>query len=165
MTDKQEKFCREYVIDWNKTQAAIRAGYSKKTAMEQGYQLLQKTSVQERILELKTKTAELAGLSALKNALQLKKIAFGSLSNFIGEDGKLKVWSDLSEDDKSIVSEIRQSGSGENVNTTIKIPDSLKAIEMLNKMFGWNQAEKVSIETNVPIESIFDKLIGSVKPK
>lgn len=51
MTAKQQAFCDEYLIDLNATQAAIRAGYSKKTAMEQGYQLLQKTSVQEYIAD------------------------------------------------------------------------------------------------------------------
>lgn len=49
MTPKQAQFVKEYLIDLNATQAAIRAGYSEKSAMEQGYQLLQKTSVQEAI--------------------------------------------------------------------------------------------------------------------
>jgi len=47
LTDKQARFCNEYLVDYNATQAAIRAGYSKKTASEQGYQQLHKTSVQE----------------------------------------------------------------------------------------------------------------------
>ncbi len=60
MTAKQQAFCDEYLIDLNATQAAIRAGYSKKTAMEQGYQLLQKTSVQEYISDrMAEKEAEL----------------------------------------------------------------------------------------------------------
>lgn len=49
MTPKQQRFVEEYLIDLNATQAAIRAGYSAKTAMEQGHQLLQKTSVAEAI--------------------------------------------------------------------------------------------------------------------
>lgn len=53
MTPKQEMFCNEYLVDLNATQAAIRAGYSAKTAMEQGYQLRQKPSVHQRIEELK----------------------------------------------------------------------------------------------------------------
>lgn len=40
LTDKQELFAKEYLIDLNATQAAIRAGYSKKTAKEQGHRLL-----------------------------------------------------------------------------------------------------------------------------
>lgn len=40
MTDKQARFCEEYMIDLNATQAAIRAGYSPKTAQEQSARLL-----------------------------------------------------------------------------------------------------------------------------
>jgi len=40
LTSKQEVFVREYAIDKNATQAAIRAGYSEKTAQEQGSRLL-----------------------------------------------------------------------------------------------------------------------------
>jgi phage terminase small subunit len=49
MTPKQEMFIKEYLLDLNATQAAVRAGYSEKSAMEIGYQLLRKTSVQEAI--------------------------------------------------------------------------------------------------------------------
>ena len=48
-THKQQCFVEEYLIDLNATQAAIRAGYSKKTAEVQGYQLLQKTLVRAAI--------------------------------------------------------------------------------------------------------------------
>ena len=58
LTPKQRKFCNEYMLDLNATQAAIRAGYSKRTAMEQGYQLLQKTSVQEYLSKLKQKVED-----------------------------------------------------------------------------------------------------------
>lgn len=53
LTDKQETFCREYLIDLNATQAAIRAGYSENTAQEQGSQNLSKLIIQKRIAELK----------------------------------------------------------------------------------------------------------------
>lgn len=49
MTDKQKRFCDEYLIDCNATQAAIRAGYSKKTANEQGNRLLANVSVKAYI--------------------------------------------------------------------------------------------------------------------
>lgn len=51
LTVKQKRFCDEYLIDLNATQAAIRAGYSNKRASEQAYQLLQKTTVQNYINE------------------------------------------------------------------------------------------------------------------
>ena len=52
ITAKQDRFCREYAIDCNATQAAIRAGYSKRTANEQGSRLLANVSIQGRISEL-----------------------------------------------------------------------------------------------------------------
>lgn len=45
LTDKQKKFCKEYVIDYNGTQAAIRAGYSEKTAKVQASQLLREEKI------------------------------------------------------------------------------------------------------------------------
>ena len=49
LTPKQQRFVDEYLIDLNATQGAIRAGYSPKTAEQQGFQLLKKTSVSEAI--------------------------------------------------------------------------------------------------------------------
>lgn len=49
LTDKQKKFVEEYLIDLNATQSAIRAGYSPKTANEQGARLLANVSIQEAI--------------------------------------------------------------------------------------------------------------------
>ncbi len=51
LTDQQRLFVAEYLKDNNATQAAIRAGYSKKTAEQIGYQLLQKTSVSQAIAQ------------------------------------------------------------------------------------------------------------------
>lgn len=52
MTEKQKRFCEEYIIDCNATQAAVRAGYSEKTAYSMGQRLLKKVEVQNYIAEL-----------------------------------------------------------------------------------------------------------------
>lgn len=52
LTPKQELFCKEYLVDLNATQAAIRSGYSEKTAKDIGCQNLAKLYIQERIQEL-----------------------------------------------------------------------------------------------------------------
>jgi phage terminase small subunit len=49
LTAKQEMFCLEYLIDLNATQAAIRAGYSRKTATDIACENLAKPNIQERI--------------------------------------------------------------------------------------------------------------------
>lgn len=51
LTPKQQRFCDEYLIDLNATQAAIRAGYSEKTANEQGARLLANVSIKAKIDE------------------------------------------------------------------------------------------------------------------
>ena len=58
MNEKQKQFCEEYIIDLNGTQAAIRAGYSKKTANEQAAQLLAKLSIKEYIQKIKNERSE-----------------------------------------------------------------------------------------------------------
>ncbi len=54
LTPKRLRFVEEYLIDLNATQAAIRAGYSKKTANEQGAQLLAKLSIRQAVAEAQT---------------------------------------------------------------------------------------------------------------
>lgn len=49
---REEKFCLEYIVDYNATQAAIRAGYSEKSASNAGYRLLKKDEVFARVCEL-----------------------------------------------------------------------------------------------------------------
>ena len=51
MTDKQKRFCDEYIIDCNATQAAIRAGYSKKTANRIATENLSKLDIKQYIEE------------------------------------------------------------------------------------------------------------------
>ncbi len=51
LTPKQARFVEEYLLDLNATQAATRAGYSKKTANEQGAQLLAKLRIRQAVAE------------------------------------------------------------------------------------------------------------------
>ncbi|WP_109078462.1 terminase small subunit [Aggregatibacter kilianii] len=60
LTNKQKRFIEEYLIDLNATQAAIRAGYSKDTAKEIGYENLTKPHIQEAIAEAQSKRSERA---------------------------------------------------------------------------------------------------------
>lgn len=60
MTEKQKRFCDEYLIDLNATQASIRAGYSKKTAKNIGQENLTKPNIKEYIDQrLKEKESKL----------------------------------------------------------------------------------------------------------
>lgn len=64
LTAKQEMFCREYLVDLNATQAAIRAGYSVDSANVQGSQNLAKASIQERVAELMSERTQRVTVSA-----------------------------------------------------------------------------------------------------
>lgn len=79
LTAKQERFVAEYLIDLNATQPAIRAGYSEKTATEQGSRLLTNVKVQEAIAEGQNKTAEKLEITKERIVDELAKIAFADI--------------------------------------------------------------------------------------
>ena len=57
ITERQLRFCEEYTKDCNATQAAIRAGYSPRSAHQIGYENLRKPEIQERLGKLQEETA------------------------------------------------------------------------------------------------------------
>lgn len=74
LNDKQRLFCLEYIKDFNATQAAIRAGYSKKTAGQQAFDLLKKLEIQEEITKAKNERMEAVKIDAnwvLKQAVSV----------------------------------------------------------------------------------------------
>lgn len=76
LTDRQEKFCNEYLIDLNATQAAIRAGYSKKTADRIGHENLSKLDIQERIQGLRQIIADNQQITPERVIKEFARIAF-----------------------------------------------------------------------------------------
>jgi phage terminase small subunit len=75
LTAKQQAFIKEYLIDLNSTQAAIRAGYSKKTAKEIGCENLTKPHVNEAIEEAMNKRSEKLEITAEYVLGSLKEVA------------------------------------------------------------------------------------------
>lgn len=76
LTPKQELFCKEYIIDFNGTQAAIRAGYSENTANEQASQLLAKLSIQNYLKKIMKKRADKLEINqeyVLQNIIEVQK--------------------------------------------------------------------------------------------
>ena len=64
LTDKQQRFTEEYVVDFNGTQAAIRAGYAENSAHVAASRLLSNDKVQQVVRELARETAESVHISA-----------------------------------------------------------------------------------------------------
>lgn len=75
LTPKQARFVQEYLIDLNATQAAIRAGYSEKTAVVIGAQNLTKLNIANEIAKAQGQIAERASIDAVKVLKQLEDIA------------------------------------------------------------------------------------------
>lgn len=155
LTEKQRIFCERYCTHWNATKAAIEAGYSEKTANEQGSQNLAKLSVREYIKFIKDNAFEFAGISALRNAQELAKVAYGSGADIREAWKDLKRWEELPDEVKATIAEVttttRTVAGFEQVAEleTVKIKqyDKLKALEMLNRMGGYNAAEKIDHST------------------
>lgn len=76
---RQEVFCKEYLIDLNATQAAIRAGYSERTASAQASRLLANVNILARVKELKDKRADELELDAYWVLKRLKDISDRSM--------------------------------------------------------------------------------------
>lgn len=75
LTEKQKRFCEEYLIDLNATQAAMRAGYSKKTAYSIGDENLRKPEIQEYCRHLMQERSERTGINADVVLEELRQIA------------------------------------------------------------------------------------------
>ena len=76
LNEKQQRFVEEYMIDLNATQAAIRAGYSVKSASDIGGQLLGKTHVQRAIARAKAERSRRTGITQDRVLQELARIAF-----------------------------------------------------------------------------------------
>ncbi len=89
LTPKQEMFAKEYLIDLNATQAAIRAGYSKRTAKSQGQRLLTYVDVAELIQRGRERREAELDIKALDVIRELAKIGFANMLDYItiGHDG------------------------------------------------------------------------------
>jgi phage terminase small subunit len=92
LNDKQQAFVNEYLLDWNGTRAAIRCGYSPKTARQQASRLLSHVNVQQAIQERKAVIEELYKgriMDKFEVLARLSDQARGSLSVFMEENGTI----------------------------------------------------------------------------
>ena len=83
LSAKRQRFVDEYCIDFNGTQAAIRAGYSSKTANEQAARLLANVSVRKALDEKRLEIAESSKLKVSDVIDELRNIAFSDITQVI----------------------------------------------------------------------------------
>ena len=139
LTDKQAAFVAEYLVDLNATQAAIRAGYSERTAYRIGAELLHKTSVAEAIAAGQAKRAQRVEITADRVVSELAKIAFADPRDLMewGPDGvKLKASADLTEEQAASVAEVSETTTKDGGSLKLKKHDKVKALELLGRHMG-----------------------------
>lgn len=136
MTDKQARFCEEYMVDLNATQAAIRAGYSPASAKTVGPRLLENVGVQKLIAQLQAEQSRRTGVSTDRVVRELAKIAFVNAADLIDpKTASLK--SDASHDDLAAVQSVKVKTFGEDgLEQEVKLADKLRALDLLGKHLG-----------------------------
>ncbi len=148
LTAKQERFVAEYLVDLNATQAAIRAGYSEKTATEQGSRLLTNVKVQEAIAKGQNKTAEKLEITKDRIVEELAKIGFSNMLDYMraGNDGDPYLdFSNLTREQAAALAEVTvedfKDGRGEDARDVrrikFKLHDKKGALVDLAKMLGF----------------------------
>lgn len=159
LTDKQEMFCREYLVDLNATQAAIRAGYSDKTAQEQSSRLLSNVMVQNRISVLKSERNEKVGVDAAYVLRRLTEIDQMDVLDLLLANGELKPvkdWPKVWRTTLSGMDVTEMAGDSAGLLKKIKWPDKVKNLELLGKHIDV-QAFKEKVEHSGEI-SLIDRI-------
>jgi phage terminase small subunit len=95
---KREAFARHYCVDHNATQAAIRAGYSKRSANSIAYKLLQDPDIAERVSELDGAQLREVDITAERVKLELARVAFGDVRRLFDRNGHLVPTDQLDDD-------------------------------------------------------------------
>lgn len=188
LTDRQKRFCEEYIVDLNATQAAIRSGYKETTAYSMGQRLLKKVEAQKYIDELKEARAERTRITADQVVYELCLIAFSNAADYasvieketyVEVDGHMiqllddegnpvmhrtvepVLTSKLTPEQQRALSVIKKGRDG----FEVKPYDKVRALELLGKHLGMFQ-DKVEVtgEVNNPMAGLtteeLKKLIG-----
>lgn len=139
LTPKQAKFVDEYLIDLNATQAAIRAGYSERTAYATGHENLRKPEIQEALTQRRQQLAESTEITPEKVIAEYAKIAFADMSTYAkwGEGGVSLVNSEqLPEGASAAIAEVSETVTEKSTNTRFKLHDKKGALDSIAKHLG-----------------------------
>ncbi len=112
LTQKQERFVEEYPKDSNATQAAIRAGYSPRTADSQASRLLTHVKVRERVQKLMKSRSKRTEITADDVFKELSKMGFGNVANLYDDKGKLLHPKDMPRDVSATITEVTEERIG-----------------------------------------------------
>ena len=137
LTDKQELFAREFMVDLNATQAAIRAGYSEKSSRNQGARMMANDDILDRIAELKAERNEQVGVDAAYVLRRLTEIDQMDVLDILLANGELKPIKDWPKVWRTTLSgmDVVEMASADSAALLKKIkwPDKVKNLELLGK--------------------------------
>ena len=137
LTDKQLRFVKFYIVDANGKQAAIKAGYSKKTAEQSASRLLKDKRIKGLIDEGNNEVLEEAGIEAKHVIAELGHLGLSNVQDFYKEDKKkkgdfiLKSIFELTREQAACISEVSKNGK----TYKVKLYDKVKSLELLGRRF------------------------------
>lgn len=146
LTEKQENFCNEYLIDFNASRAARAAGYSDDTAYAIGSENLRKPEIQARIHQLRAEMGKQFNITRERIAQEYARIAFGDIRKIFKEDGSLLLPFEWDDDTAAAIAGIDTDelfdGVGrerEQIGVTkkVKLSDKRAALDSLVKLMGY----------------------------
>lgn len=155
MTPKEIKFCQEYLVDLNGTQAAIRAGYSKRSAKEIASENLTKPNIKKWIEEQQKAIAKRTELTQDRILQEYARIAFFDIRKIYNDANALIDIQDMDDDTAAAVAatetlEEYDSMDGVKILTgftkKIKLWDKVKALDSISKVLGYNAPEKIQMD-------------------
>jgi phage terminase small subunit len=139
LTAKQQRFCEEYLVDLNATKAAIRAGYSKKTAGELGWENLKKPEIQAQVKKLMDERASRTEISqdlALKMLYNFLSANVADYLTFTDKGVVFKRSDELTPEQLACVSEVSEYIGKNTRNRRFKLVSKEKMLALMMKHLG-----------------------------
>lgn len=171
LNPKQQQFVAEYLVDLNATQAAIRAGYSPKTAGVQGFDLLRKPEIAAAIESLRNEHAKNTGLTVERVLTEAMRLAFFDIRKLTDAEGNPIPINQLDDDTAAAIQGLElatersrdEDGSGTLVRK-YKIADKNAALERLFKHLGLFQKDNDQNNPAKALQALLDVVDGSKLP-
>lgn len=164
LTERQKRFCQEYVKDLNGAQAAIRAGYSKRTAKEQAVRLLTNINLQKYIYHLMKKREKRVEITQDRVLLEIARLAFSDPRKAFDGNGNLlpvQEWPDeVAASISSIkIVETKDNNGKKSYVKEVKFWDKGKQIELAGKHLGMFIERHVhTIKPAIQVDEIDDRI-------
>lgn len=141
LTEKEEKFCQEYLIDLNATQAAIRSGYSKKTSHSIGHENLKKPEIASRISNLRKGLIEKTGITQERVLLELTRMGLSDIKKYYTQGFQLTDITELPDDLSAAIQSVKtttlEGEFGSKTTVEFKLHDKKGSLDMIAKHLGF----------------------------